>query len=341
MADPTIVLLVVVGLTAGERPRGSVVSSAVEAALGASARVLVEERTSTPLDADATSTATRLGIGAIAEIAWADQSRSHAHLHVYLASDLSWYDQDLSFEVTDALEDRERSAGLLVGAMIRARQTEEHAAAAPAPAASPPTASGATAPNATASGALAPPPSVTDDAAISAPDVATLRRLRFAIDVGGFGMAGVGGEAPGLGPAMRARVLLDRSASLHAGVAVGFASLPAAAATMTTTRLALGGRWRFPSLLRSDAVVLGLGLEAVAVRHAVTRAAPEASRDRWLAGGHLDGGVDWSLGRAFELYGTVGSDVVLGATPITLAGQKVAEIPHVRATAEIGARITF
>ncbi len=337
MADPIIVLLVVVGLTAGERPRGNVVSSAVEAALGASARVLVEERTSTPLDADATSTATRLGIGAIAEIAWADQARSHAHLHVYLANDLSWYDQDLSFDVTDALEDRERSAGLLVGAMIRARQPEERTSAAPAPAAAP----GATALDATAPGATAPPPPAIDAAPISAPDIATLRGWRFAIDVGGLGMAGVGGEAPGLGPAMRARVLLDRSASIHAGVAVGFGSLADAGATMTTTRLALGGRWRFPSLFRTDAVVFGLGLEAVAVHHAVTRSAPDASRDRWLGGGHLDGGVDWSLGRAFELYGTVGSDVVLGATPITLAGQQVAKIPQVRATAEIGARITF
>jgi hypothetical protein len=324
MADPTIVLLIVVGLTAVERPRGSVVSSAVEAGLGSTARVLVEERSSTPIDADATAMANRLGIGVVAEMAWTDATHARAHLHVYLASDLSWYDQDLSFDSADATEDRERSAGLLVGAMIRARQPEEPAQPPPAPA------------------PVVSAPAPTADEPGPTPTASSLRnRRRFAIDVGGFGMAGVGGEAPGLGPSMRARVLLDRPASLHAGVAVGFASLPAATATMTTTRLALGGRWRFPSLLRTDTVVVGLGLEAVAVHHAVTRAAPEASRDRWLGGGHLDIGVDWSLGRAFELYGTVGSDVVLGATPITLAGQLVAEIPQVRAIAEIGARITF
>ncbi|MDB5220035.1 MAG: hypothetical protein JWO86_7962 [Myxococcaceae bacterium] len=322
MADPTIVLLIVVGLTALERPRGSVVSSAVEAGLGASARVLVEERSSIPTDADATSTAERLGIGAVAEITWADPTRSRAHVHVYLASDLSWYDQDLSFDAADAVEDRERSAGLLVGAMIRARQPERPAQPAPAPA-----------PIVTA------PPFATDEPGVA--PTAPLRRRRFAIEIGGLGMAGVGGEAPGLGPAMRARLVLDRSFSLHGGVALGFGSLPDAGATMTTTRLALGGRWSFPSLFRSDAVVLGIGLEGLVVHHALTRAAPEASRDRWLGGGHIDVGVDWSLGPTFALYGALGSDVVLGATPITLAGQRVAQLPPVRATAEAGARINF
>jgi hypothetical protein len=324
MADPTIVLLIVVGLTALERPRGSVVSSAVEAGLGSTARVLVEERSSTPIDADATATAARLGIGVVAELAWTDATHSRAHLHVYLASDLSWYDQDLSFDATDATEDRERSAGLLVGAMIRARQPEEAPKAAPAP----------------APVVTAPPP--TADEPGPNPTVSSLRnRRRFAIEVGGLGMAGVGGEAPALGPAMRARLVLDRSLSLHGGVGVGFGSLPDAGASMTTTRLALGGRWRFPTLFRSEAVVLGVGVEGIVVHHAVTRAAPEASRDRWLGGGHLDVGVDWSLAPTFELYGTIGSDVVLGATPITLAGQRVAQLPPVRGTAEAGARINF
>ena len=322
MADPTIVLLIIVGLTAAERPRGSVVSSAVGAGLGTNARVLVEERTAQPTDADATSTADRLGGSAIAEISWADSTHSRARLHVYLVSDRSWYDEELAFEASDAAEDRERSVGLLVGAMIRARQADEPAPPAPPP--PPPSAP-----------PLTPPPAEGSTAVI-----APASRMRFGFDVGGFGMAGIGGEAPGLGPALRARLVMSSSVSLHGGAALGFGSLPDAAAHMTTTRLAFGGRWRFPPLLNGD-VAFDVGLEAIVVHHAVSRTDPEASRDRWLPGGHLDGGLAWSLGRALELYATLGADAVLGVTPITLAGQRVGQIPPVRGTAEIGARILF
>ncbi len=325
MADPTLVLLIVVGLTAAERPRGSVVSSAVSAGLGTNARVLVEERTAGPTDTDAMSTADRLGGSAVAEIAWADATHSRAHLHVYLVSDRTWYDQDLAFDASDAAEDRERSAGLLVGAMIRARQADEPVVAAPTPSIP------------AAAPAIMQPSAVEQP---SPPVVARARRLRFGVDIGGFGMAGIGGEAPGLGPAMRARLVLDRSVSIHGGVALGFGSFPDAGAHMTTTRIAFGGRWRFPPFLSGD-VALDLGLEAIAVHHAVSRTDPQASRDRWLSGGHLDGGLAWSLHRALDLYGTLGADVVLGATPITLAGERVGQIPPVRGTAETGARLFF
>jgi hypothetical protein len=65
------------------------------------------------------------------------------------------------------------------------------------------------------------------------------------------------------------------------------------------------------------------------------------SRDRWLSGGHVDVGVAFVLAPALELYATGGLDVVLGATPITLAGQRVAEIPPARGTLEAGARLFF
>ncbi len=328
MAEPTIVLLVVMGLTTADRPRGSVVSSAVAGGLGANARVLVEERVARPTDAEATSAADRLGGTAIAEIAWSDATHSRALLHVYLSSDRSWYDQELSFDAPDAPEDRERSIGLLVGAMIRARQAEDPAVPGPAsPALRPPAAAGATTRPPTA----AEPPG---------PAVVAARRRRFGVDVGGFGMAGIGGEAPGLGPAMRARWLLNRAVSLHGGGAVGFGSLPEAGAHMTTTRIGVGGRWRFLAFL-NDALALDAGLEAIAVHHVIHRTVPEASRDRWLSGGHVDGGGVASLGRSFELYATLGADVVFGATPITVAGARVAQLPPARVTAEAGARILF
>ena len=330
MAEPTIVLLVVMGLTTADRPRGSVVGSAVAGGLGANARVLVEERAARPTDAEATSAADRLGGTAVAEIAWSDATHSRALLHVYLASDHSWYDQELSFDAPDAPEDRERSIGLLVGAMIRARHVDDPAVPGPAPAPAP------LAPPAAAV-AMTPPPTAAEQ---PDPAVVGARRRRFGVDIGGFGMAGVGGEAPGFGPAMRARWLLNRTVSLHGGGAVGFGSLPDAGAHMNTTRIGVGGRWRFFSF-QDDALALDVGLEAIAVHHVIHRTVPEASRDRWLSGGHIDGGGVAALGRSFELYATLGADVVFGATPITVAGARVAQLPPARVTAEAGARILF
>jgi hypothetical protein len=160
------------------------------------------------------------------------------------------------------------------------------------------------------------------------------------IDVGGFGMAGIGGEAPGLGPVVRARFVLNRALSLHGGVALGFGTLRDAGADMTTTRIGLGGRWRFARLANGN-VGLDAGLEGLAVHHVVRRAAPEASRERWLSGGHLDVGAGFALSPALELYTTIGMDVVAGATPITLSGERVAEIPPVRGMLEAGARLFF
>lgn len=339
MADPAIVLLIVIGVSAGERPRGSVVSGAVAGGLGTNAQVLVEERATSPADADATATADRLGTSAIAEIAWADAAHSRARLHVYLAADRGWYDQTLAFDPADAPEDRERSIGLLVGAMIRARQVDDAVTAPPPepPAPAPPPLASPAPPPATAPVAAIPlPPNEREE---SGPGSAPRARSRLGVDVGGFATAGVGGEAQAFGPAVRGRVFLGDSWSAHGGAAVGFGSLPAGA-SMTTTRIALGGRRRFVTFRRPD-LALDAAAEVLVVHHAVRRSDPAASRDRWLSGGHLDLGAAWSVTRAVEPFATIGADVVLGATPITLAGERVAQIPPVRATVEAGARVHF
>jgi hypothetical protein len=331
MADPTIVLLIIVGLTAADRPRGSVVSTAVGSGLATDARILVEERTSAPTDGEAATTGERLGGSAIAEVSWADGAHGRARLRVYLASDRAWYDQELTFDALDAPEDRERSIGLLVGAMIRARQGEAGAAEAPAVAPPPPSAP-------IPEPAVARSPAVAEQAAPMAAHAARLRRVGF--DIGGLGMVGIGGEAPGLGPSVRARFVLNRALSVHGGAALGFGSLRNAGADLTTTRLGLGVRCRF-ARLANGSVGLDTGLDGLVVHHVVRRTAPEASRDRWLTGGHVDLGAALTLAPALEAFVTVGMDVVAGATPITLAGERVAELPPMRGTLEAGVRLFF
>ena len=336
MADPTIVLLIVVGLTAAERPHASIVSSAVSSALGTSARVLVEERGTSPTDAEAATTSERLGGSAIAEIAWVSSAHVRAHMRVYLDSDHTWYDQELSFDTLDAPEDRERSIGLLVGAMIRSRQSDAPATSAEVPPAPAPPRALETAPANVAATLVAPP---TTDRPPPANNVAS-RRMRLGFDVGGLGMTGIGGEAPGLGASVRARLVFTPALSIDGGAGLGFGSLSGAGAQMTTTRIVLGGRWVFARVTRTN-IAFDVGLEGVVVHHDVRRSAPDASRDRWLSGGHVDVGAGWPLTSALELYAMVGTDVVLGTTPITVAGERVTSIPPVRGVLEAGARFFF
>lgn len=335
MADPTIVLLIVVGLTAADRPHASIVSSAVAGALGTSARVLVEERTTPPTDGEAASTSERLGGGAIAEIAWASSTHARAHVRVYLGSDHTWYDDELAFDAPDAPEDRERSIGLLIGAMIRARQGDSQASPAEVPPAPPPSRDPETAPANVP--ATLDAPTTTEQ---QPPSSLATRRMRLGLDVGGLGMTGIGGEAPGLGPSVRARLTLTPALSVHGGAGLAFGSLSDAGAEMTTTRIVFGSRWTF-ARVTSGNIGFDVGLEGVVVHHDVRRSAPEASRSRWLSGGHVDLGVGWPLASALDLYATVGTDVVLGATPITVAGERVTSIPPVRGMLEAGARFFF
>jgi hypothetical protein len=219
--------------------------------------------------------------------------------------------------------------------MIRARQAEADAGTAPPDVVPAPV---------TPPAVIAPPPALVVPPRPAEQPVprgtGSARSWRFGVDVGALGTAGIGGEAEGLGPALRARVVFGGTLSVHGGVAFGFGSLHDAGADMTTTRLAVGGRVRF-ARLGGGVVGLDAGLEGLAVHHVVRRTAPDASRDRWLSGGHVDVGAGFVLMPSLELYTTLGMDVVAGATPITLAGQRVAEIPPVRGTLEAGARLFF
>src|SRR5512141_1831208 len=105
MADPALVLLVVLGAAPGERPRAGLVVGALTEALGGEARVLVEDRASEPSDAEAVRMLDRVHASALAEIAWSHPAHARAHVRVYIASHRTFYDRDLSFEPTDAAED--------------------------------------------------------------------------------------------------------------------------------------------------------------------------------------------------------------------------------------------
>jgi hypothetical protein len=325
MADPALVLLILIGASSADRPHAPLLSTAVSDGLGRSARIVVEERDADPSDEEAASLADGMRGSAVAEIAWGDEQHTRARVHVYLAADRSWYDRELSFEKGDALEERERAIGFLVGAMIR--DTEAALTMPPRP------------PVVVSEPARAPVVRAPEIDAPAPPPPARETASRFAVDVAGLVSTGIDGDAAGLGPSLRGRVVVAGALSLHAGASLGFGSIAGADARMTTTRLVAGGRFRWLTVARD--LSFDLGLEALAVNHAVRRDDPIAARDRWLAGAHTDVGVGWRASRLLEPFATVGVDAVLGKTPINVAGVRLAQIPPFRGVAELGVRMHF
>jgi hypothetical protein len=323
MADPTLVLLIVIGTSASDRPHGSTISAAVIDALGRDSRVLVEERADEPNDAAAAAVADGVRGSAVAEVTWADDTHARARLHVYLAVDRTWYDRDVAFEPGDAIEERERAIGFLVGAMIR----ETQGTALALPPRPPPVVSQPVL------------PVVSSAAEVVAPPAAPARPRRFAVDVAGVMTTGIEGDAAGLGPSLRGHVFLIDPISIHAGASLGFGSVDAADARITTTRIVAGARIRW--LTVGSDLAFDLGIDALTVNHSVRRSDPAADRDRWLAGGHTDIGVAWRASALLEPFATAGVDAVLGNTPITVAGARLAQIPPFRAVLEVGLKIRF
>ena len=322
MADPTLVLLILIGASAADRPHAATVGDAIGDALGGDARILTEERSSALADAEAASVADGVGGSAVAEIAWSDGDHTHARLHVYLSADRIWYDRDVSFEPDDAPAERERAIGFLVGTMIR-----ETAAVGLSLPVRPPAVTSQPLPAAAPRAEVVVPP---------APREAT---SRLAVDFGGVATSGIEGAAPSLGPLLRGHVTVGGGLSLHAGGSMGFGSIDAADARMMTSRLVGGARWTWWTVARG--LSFDVGLDALAVNHAVQRADPAADRDRWLAGAHADVGVGWRASDILEPFATGGLDAVGGSTPITVGGSRVTQIPPFRATVELGLKTHF
>jgi hypothetical protein len=324
MADPTFVLLIILGTSPAERLHGDLVSGAIVDSLGRDARVLVEDRVSAPNDGEAATTVDRVRASAVAEVSWTDGTHTHARLHVYLAADRTWYDRDLAFDAVDAADERERAVGLLVGAMIREAVLES-----PPPATSP--------------AVRTTPPRVESSSPARPPDVVErpppARPSRFAVDVGAMAMGGIDGDAGALGPSLSAHTNVLDPLSVHVSGAFGFGTIAAANATTTTTRIAAGGHWLLFTLARD--LSFFVGVEALAVHHAVRRADPAADRDRWLGGGHADLGLGWRVSSVLEPFARGGVDAVAGKTPITVGGQTLAQIPPFRAVGEAGLRLHF
>lgn len=335
MADAALVVLVVLGAGSREPMHGSVVAAATREGAGTDVRVLLDERAAAPTDADLVELADTTHATAIAEVRWSDDDATRARLHLYVASDRRWYDRELSFAKADALPERERAVGLVLGAIVREASIQS-AAGEERPAAPPP------APPSTAP-AISVPPSTSVPAA--PPDrtapVPRGRAPRFVVEGSALGTSSADASGADLGPSLRARWAIVDELELRASAAMRFGTIPSADATTRATRIGGGVAWRAVTFGPDRTLSVAFALEVVAVQHAVERVDPEARRSRWITGTFAATRFGWRASRTFEPFIAGGVEAVLGATPIVVGGRTVAEIGPLRIAAEAGIALHF
>lgn len=325
MAEPTVVLLILVAGASADRTGTAAVGAGVREALGADARVLLEERGRPPSDPEARELAQRLNASAIAELRWLGDGRSRAMLHVFVAADQGFYDREIAFAPQDVPEERERAVGLLVGAMVRAAARTDEPQVTPlrAPVATrlPPESASAERPS-----TAAPPP---------------LAFRRFAADVGATSALAVGGHGSGLGPALGAYVYLTSRIAARASGAARFGSIEEASASTTTIRLGAGPAIRVIGSGDRDPFALDVVMEGVVLNHAVRRESPVAREDRWIGGAYAGVSAAWRAAAALEPFIGLGGEIAFGTTPIVIDGSTAATIPMTRLTGDVGVRFRF
>jgi opacity protein-like surface antigen len=319
MADPTVVLLILVAGAASEPSRGTSVASGVREALGSETRVLVEERRAAPTDAEAREDAERLAAAAVADVRWIDR-QSRALVHVFVAADRAAYDRDLTFTPADALEERERAVGLLVGAMVRAA-----AAADVKPPPRPPEALGV------APAAEQPAPRA----------VPAVRDRNVALELGATSAVPVAGDGRGFGPSLGAQLYVLPSLAIRTTAGARFGPLAGADADTTTLRFGAGLSFRALGRRERDTFALSVSLEGVVLNHAVSRSAPTARQDRWVTGTFASASVGWRLSGTLEPFAAVGIETAFGTTPVVIDRETRATIPLFRVATDLGMRFRF
>jgi hypothetical protein len=326
MSDPTpLVLLVMIGGDLASHGR-TILAERVREGLGGDAQVLVQERDTAPSDVEARSLAVRLNASAVAEVSWSEKDdRARAQIHVFVASDESFFDRELSFAPLDAPEERERTVGLLLGAMVRAARATDELFSPTPPEES---LSAQPTPGAEVERPASPPPRE------AAP-------RRFAVSAGATNALAVGGQGSGLGPSLGAGFVATPSIAVGMSGAARFGSIESANADTLMLRFAAGPLLRVVGRPGRDALALYVGVEALAMNEAVKRASPSARRDRWLFGSDASVSLGWPLTTRMEPYLSAGLETVFGTTPIRVDGRTLASLSSVRVLTDLGLRVRF
>jgi hypothetical protein len=115
-----------------------------------------------------------------------------------------------------------------------------------------------------------------------------------------------------------------------------FGELAPADASASTTILSGGLAWHVKA---GTSFEFGARADLLVVRHSFRR--PDASGDRWISGADLLLETSWWPAASFGVGASVGMEAVFGTTTVRVRGRDTAEVPPLRAIAELGFRARF
>jgi hypothetical protein len=311
---------------------------ATQDGLDPSAVVLVREVPDATLasDARAMSLAEVVHADAIAVLTWPDAEDRRAHVHVFAARPGRWIDRDIEFRGIDAPDERGKTLGYAVAAMVLPRPEAPPKEPPPTP---------EPGPRETARGPvqsardLPPKPEPAPPPASPPPRDAT-----FSIDVVGTGSDGIGGSAGGFGSEASARWRFYGPLAARIGGGFRIGDVAGAQASSAVLRIDAGFAVRLVSLGRSRPVTIGLRADGVALYELLTRqetngASSAGSRWQPAVDGMAELGWVFVPGAAFVAAG--GAEVAMSRTRVLVDGAQAATIPRVRILGEFGIRASF
>ncbi|HEY2404650.1 MAG TPA: hypothetical protein VGI10_01535 [Polyangiaceae bacterium] len=268
--------------------------------------------------------------GAIAEVVWQDPQHRHAWLRCYVSSEGRLIAREIAFEPDDAPRERGRMLGFALASLVPRTVSANSA-------------SGQHTPQEIAQPApvLTEPPTRVEVPVVAPLAPPTAHRYYAAIDVVAAGATGLAG---GLGAGIDGRWFFHPALGLRLGFAVRRSEIESARVFSDLKYAALGLGFRFAG---DDASRFTLGGRAdfLLLAHEVGRFPAQSvateRRTSLMAGADLLLEGTLSLSTNAALIGAAGLEVPF-ADDLELADdQTIAELPPLRAIAELGIRARF
>ncbi|HYQ01172.1 MAG TPA: hypothetical protein VER96_21020 [Polyangiaceae bacterium] len=311
----------------------SAFQQAAQRVLGSEAQLRTQVVTSDPSDEVAVAKAP--DADGVVELSFSPEGEK-ARLHCYLAREKRWIEREISFgdssgSTQSEINERGRLLGFAVATMYASDASEEtHEQESPSPPAVPPSASEA------ARAAESP--------RLSRPQSATVpERRKYVAEFAGIASTGLEGTASGLGASAGFRLVLRGPIWARVFIAGRSGNIPEAQASTRTALM--GGGFAFAFLPDAATFELGSRLDFFAsyfdASHLSEDDVAADRRSRWQAGADVVAEGGWRVTRDAGVFFGIGVEGILGKTEVYTHHQRVAVVPPLRATGELGFRTRF
>lgn len=327
-----LILVILVASGEANSPATQSMLRATSDTLGLDAQVEIHEIDAAAGDNDILAAGLKWHADAVARVSWED---GHRHALVHLHGNASrWIDRDIGFNSSDAEDERGRTIGFAVISMLP-EGVVPHAPPPPPPAPETPKK------RADSQSQIPDAPTLDEEDRAAEPPA---HHYDAAIDASVIGALGIGGDATGLGAAVRGQYFYLPDFSIRIGGGARFGSVPQISGSSTTLFGSGGISWHPTNPSKRHPFAIGASLDATAMHLALSRTGNGGvaeSQSRWIPAADLMIEGSWFFSERVGLVAAVGGEMTFGATDVYVQNTAVETLPPLRAVAEIGGRVRF